>query len=146
MLKELITSTLLTICILTQGHAATTTTVSNDLGGSVQKMSKEVIQMIYNGDKVVVDGLCHSACTMHLALNENLCVTPKAVFSFHAVTSIFPPTQKASDRMTQGMVLFYPEGVQRWFWDNVGLRNYYGAVQMTGEELIEVSGGIYSRC
>ncbi|MCT4579559.1 MULTISPECIES: hypothetical protein [Donghicola] len=121
--------------------------VRNDVGGVVQNYAPRIVDYIRAGTKVKITGDCKSACTMYLALDQNLCFdNPNVTLHFHAVSAIFPPTTKASDRMTKGMVLFYPPEIQNWFWQQVGLRNYYGAKPLTAAQIIRATGNRYSYC
>lgn len=148
-MRRLLTAALLT-CLATTAFAAKPPTVKhirNDQGGVVQSYAPRIVDYLRAGTKVKISGECKSACTMYLALDNNLCFAdPGVTLHFHAVTAILPPTTAASDRMTKGMVLFYPPEIQKWFWQEVGLRNYYGSKPLTAAQIIKATGNRYGYC
>ena len=59
-----------------------------ELGGILDDHYKTYTEYRQNGDRVVIDGMCMSACTMVLGLipRERLCATEHAMFGFHSAT------------------------------------------------------------
>lgn len=119
-----------------------------DHGGAVQARAQAVLRIAETGRSVEIDGECRSACTMYLGLWEvgRVCVTPRAVLMFHAVTPLFPPTDAAGDRMTRGVLMFYPRPLRAWFLSEVGLRNTAGGETLTGAEVVAITGGLVPFC
>lgn len=61
--------------------------ISDDHGGFIRWYFPAIRQYVAQGYEFHVDGLCASACTyVFIAPREQLCVTPDAVFQFHAAT------------------------------------------------------------
>ena len=60
--------------------------ITRDFGGLVDQYKAKYTQIRDRGERVIIDGICNSACTLVLGivpLNE-ICVTPKASLGFHA--------------------------------------------------------------
>jgi hypothetical protein len=57
--------------------------IQNDEGGEVSKYARRERVWEAEGRRIIVRGLCGSACTMYLKL-PNLCAEPTAQFVFHA--------------------------------------------------------------
>ncbi|TPN04511.1 hypothetical protein [Mesorhizobium sp. B2-1-2] len=57
--------------------------IDGDMGGAMLRYEQKA--KIIGGAKVVIDGVCLSACTMYLRRDWNLdvCYTPSATFGFH---------------------------------------------------------------
>src|SRR5215469_9777993 len=74
------------IAALTFGSANATMRITDDMGGLMTEYASRFAAVRNSGEKVVVDGPCYSACTMLLGMlpRDQVCVTPNAVFGFHA--------------------------------------------------------------
>ena len=57
-------------------------TIYEDHGGNLGEYADRFNAAAFRGERIVVDGLCISACTLVLAL-RHVCVTPRARFGFH---------------------------------------------------------------
>jgi len=61
--------------------------IGRDNGGVVRAYQAKVQALHSSGERVVIDGVCASACTLHLNLPRNqICATRRAVFVFHSAT------------------------------------------------------------
>ena len=82
-------------------------------------------QMRYNGERVVVDGNCLSACTLLLGLIDraNVCATPRARFGFHAAWMPGDDGRPVTSKLgTQALWEIYPNDVRRWITRHGGLK------------------------
>jgi hypothetical protein len=70
------------------GHEATF--ISKDPGGVIVDFVKKYSDMRDAGTKVVISGMCVSACTLFLGVvrPENVCVMPEAYLGFHSASTI----------------------------------------------------------
>jgi hypothetical protein len=85
--------------------------ITADPGGSVAVYRAKVEALRYSGEKVVVDGVCNSSCTLYLTLPPSqICVTPRAIFGFHAATN--SDTGLPNPRETDALWHSYPPKVQ----------------------------------
>src|SRR5207245_4610406 len=65
--------------------ASATTRIGNDMGGSLGKYLLRFTRIRDSGERVIIDGNCHSACTLVTIIpKERICVTRRAVLGFHA--------------------------------------------------------------
>jgi len=98
--------------------------ITDDAGGLIQTYVQRFSQARDSGERIVVDGQCLSACTLVLAFvpRERICVTPNAVFGFHAAWSYDAQGGQASDRAgTDSLWKMYPEHIRRWIRAHGGL-------------------------
>ena len=107
--------------------------ILNDPGGEIAVRVRHVAHLAQRGVPVRIEGACHSACTLYLAL-ETVCVTPGARLGFHGpravpsrmraaqaaarpdtrATSLGLPAAQAA-RWTAVMAAHYPEPLRAWF-------------------------------
>lgn len=78
----------LTCCILAiVATAHADIRIGRDTGGIVRDYEARVQGLRFSGQRVVIDGVCSSACTLHLNLpRDQICATPRAIFVFHTVS------------------------------------------------------------
>jgi hypothetical protein len=61
--------------------------VNNDLGGLLLEHTEEFAQWAHYGDRVIIDGLCASACTLLLGYSQlRVCATDSGLFAFHSAS------------------------------------------------------------
>lgn len=61
--------------------------IGRDLGGNVRDYQSRVQALHHSGERVRIDGVCASGCTLHLNLpRHQICATPRATFVFHSAT------------------------------------------------------------
>ena len=60
--------------------------ITRDFGGLVEQYKAKYAQIRDRGERVIIDGICNSACTLVLGIVplNKICVTPKASLGFHA--------------------------------------------------------------
>jgi len=60
--------------------------ITFDLGGELTAYYSAMVKARMTGQKVIIDGICLSACTMVTGLvpRDQVCVTPRAVMGFHS--------------------------------------------------------------
>ena len=125
--KESVRRTLLVaLCLLAAGPAAHAELRIRGLpGGDVGRYLTLFTDIRKSGERVVVDGPCMSACTLVLSFvpREHLCVTPRAVFGFHAAREVDNRSGRssASTEVTRLMEATYPETIQAWITRHGGL-------------------------
>ena len=76
-------------------------------GGHISQFTAAVRRYNASGERVRIDGVCRSACTMLLAI-RNVCVEPSAQLLFHAGHSMEPGHRsEIMQRATAGMLAAY---------------------------------------
>lgn len=81
-----------------------------DPGGSVTERMRTVELLRSANAKVEIEGLCISACTMLLSL-ENACVKPYTLFGFHSASQGFGEISPFGNAIIS---MFYPEKIRQW--------------------------------
>jgi hypothetical protein len=101
--------------------------IRRDHGGEVEKYKAKYREIAESGDRVIIDGICNSACTLVLGIvpKNKICVTPRASLGFHeAYTQAnwpFGGAKIASASGTRDLMSYYPDPVQEWIARNGGL-------------------------
>ncbi len=116
--------------------------VMRDPGGSLSVRQKEIRSLRRSGRRVELRGMCFSACTMYLAL-ENVCVSRDAVFGFHGPRGLFGSLDRdAFEHWSQVMARDLREPLRGWFMAKARhVRS--GVMKVRGSTLIEMG---YPRC
>ena len=59
--------------------------ITRDHGGEVEKYKAKYHQIAERGERVIIDGICNSACTLVIGIvpRNKICVTPRASLGFH---------------------------------------------------------------
>ena len=98
--------------------------IANDRGGHIGRYVDRFEKLRASGEKVVIDGLCASACTIVLGKipYNRLCVTPNANLAFHAAWD-FGARGRAipNPEATHELFSIYPPQVRRWIASRGGL-------------------------
>jgi hypothetical protein len=100
--------------------------ITRDFGGLVDQYKAKYQQIRDRGDRVVIDGICNSACTLVVGIvpMKKICVTPKASLGFHsayydkAYTFGMKVTSHAG---TADLMSYYPAPVKDWIARKGGL-------------------------
>jgi hypothetical protein len=117
--------------------ADATMRITGDPGGLVVDYVNRFEAARANGELVIIDGACLSACTLAIAIlpRGQVCATPNAVLGFHAA---WQPTENggrvASPAATQAMYEAYPANVRKWIARRGGLSKR--VILLKGRELI----------
>jgi hypothetical protein len=100
--------------------------ITRDTGGHVDVYKAKYEQVRNRGQRVVIDGVCNSACTLVLGIvpRERICVTPRASLGFHQAyydTNHTFGIKVASGEGTSELMSSYPPEVKAWIRRNGGL-------------------------
>ncbi len=98
--------------------------ITTDSGGSINQYAQRYAAARDSGKRVVIDGLCLSACTIALGImpRGRVCATNNALLGFHAAwkpNAAGGRTNSAAH--TQRLSEYYPAGVRHWIARNGGL-------------------------
>ena len=100
--------------------------ITKDLGGYIDQYKAKYARIRDNGERIVVDGTCNSACTLLLGIVpvERVCVTPRASFGFHQ--AYYDKRWTAGVKVTsvvgtEELMSVYPGSVKRWIARKGGL-------------------------
>lgn len=116
--------------------------ISNDRGGYVDEYKLRYAKLRDAGERVVIDGVCNSACTLVLGIVpiNRICVTPRASLGFHqayydkAFTFGFKITSASG---TDDLMSYYPPPVRDWIARQGGLTRQMKKMR-NGEELWKI--------
>lgn len=100
--------------------------ITRDFGGLVEQYKTKYAKIRDRGDRVVIDGICNSACTLVLGIlpSNRICVTPRASLGFHAAYYDQAYTlgiKVTSYSGTADLMSYYPSTVKNWISRNGGL-------------------------
>ena len=100
--------------------------ITRDTGGYVAQYKARYEHVRDNGGRVVIDGVCNSACTMVLGIvpRDRICVTPRASLGFHQAyydKDITFGIRIVSEEGTSELMSYYPIEVRDWLKRNGGL-------------------------
>ena len=116
--------------------------ISDDRGGQIGDYLARYHALRENGERVMIDGTCASACTMLLGVipRNRICVTSRAVLAFH---SAWTPTSEGEQISSAGNYYLwsnYPPAVRKWIIQHGGL--HAQIIYLSGAELT----AMYPRC
>lgn len=97
--------------------ASATMRITGDRGGLITSYAERFAAARVNGEQVVIDGPCLSACTLVIGIlpRDKVCATGRAVLGFHAAWRPAADGSKAaSPGATQAMYDIYPSEVRSW--------------------------------
>jgi hypothetical protein len=114
------------LLILSTSVAAADYRITRDQGGFVEDYKTRYAKIRDSGERVIIDGVCNSACTLVLGIVplSRICVTPKASLGFHQAyyDKVWTFGLKiTSDAGTEELLSYYPEPVKEWISRNGGL-------------------------
>jgi hypothetical protein len=100
--------------------------ITRDHGGVVEEYKARYYRIRESGERVIIDGICNSACTLVLGIvpRNRICATPRASLGFHEayVDQQWPYRAKiASASGTAELLSIYPEPVLKWIARKGGL-------------------------
>ena len=75
----------LVIALLWCGPAFAELRIARDFGGFVEEYKAKYAKVRDRGERVIIDGICNSACTLVLGIVplNRICATPRASLGFH---------------------------------------------------------------
>ncbi len=76
---------LLLLCLAAVTPARADLHITRDHGGYVEEYKAKYKRVREKGERVIIDGICNSACTLVLGIvpMNKICVTPRASLGFH---------------------------------------------------------------
>jgi hypothetical protein len=97
-----------------------------DYGGLVEQYKTKFAKIRDQKERVIIDGVCNSACTLVLGIVplNRICVTPKASLGFHQAyydKSLTMGVKVTSYAGTADLVSYYPSTVKEWIDHHGGL-------------------------
>ena len=100
--------------------------ITRDHGGLVDEYKARYTVIRDRGERVVIDGICNSACTLVLGIVplNRICVTPRASLGFHQAyydKLLTFGVKVTSYAGTADLMSYYPETVREWIGRHGGL-------------------------
>jgi hypothetical protein len=100
--------------------------ITRDHGGLVDQYKVKYTAIRDRGERVVIDGICNSACTLVLGIVplNRVCVTPRASLGFHMAyfdKSTTAGVKVMSYEGTADVMSYYPYTVKDWLDRHGGL-------------------------
>ena len=132
----------LLILISVAPSASATTRIGNDMGGPLGQYLLRFTRIRDSGERVIIDGNCHSACTLVTIIpKERICVTRRAVLGFHAGwVDELNGERVTSTEGTRVLFELYPPAIRSWINEHGGLGTR--TILLKGRELL----GFYRLC
>ena len=114
------------VLVLASAPAQAEYRITRDFGGLVEQYKAKYTQIRDRGERVIIDGICNSACTLVLGIvpMNKICVTPRASLGFHAAyfdRSFTFGMKVTSYAGTDDLMSHYPNTVKDWIRRNGGL-------------------------
>src|ERR1700676_4907229 len=118
--------------------------IVNDPGGEVSAYVHKFHELRAEGQHIVIDGPCLSACTLLTGIvpRDHVCVTSRAVLGFHAA-SYYDDASRSLVPTREGSRLvmrIYPQEIRSWIDRHGGLRPQL--ITMRGRDLT----GLFRTC
>jgi hypothetical protein len=100
--------------------------ITRDHGGYVEEYKAKYKRVRETGQRVIIDGICNSACTLVLGMvpMNKICVTPRASLGFHQAyydKAFTFGIKVTSLEGTSDLMSYYPDSVKDWIRRNGGL-------------------------
>jgi hypothetical protein len=117
--------------------------IADDRGGRIGTYIDKYEHLRSNGETVIIDGMCASACTIVLGAisPDRICITPRANLGFHAAWDFAPDGRQITNPVATRMLYsIYPGHIKRWISRRGGLKP--GMIFLRGREL----AGMYKPC
>ena len=116
--------------------------ITRDHGGYVEEYKARYKRIRDSGERVVIDGICNSACTLVFGIvpMNKICVTPKASIGVHQAyydkAFTFGIKVTSADG-TSDLISYYPDPMKDWIRRNGGLTTEMKKIK-NGEELWKI--------
>jgi len=139
-MRRLIVSVVsLCVVVLCAGPAAADYRVTRDHGGLVETYKTRYARLRERGERVIIDGICNSACTLVLGIVplNRICVTPRASLGVHEAYIDKRWTaglRVASSSGTSDLLSYYPPPLKAWIKRRGGLKPQMQHIK-NGEDL-----------
>jgi len=100
--------------------------ITRDHGGYVEEYKAKYEHIRKTGQRVIIDGICNSACTLVFGIvpMNKICVTPRASLGFHQAyydKAFTFGIKVMSYEGTSDLMSYYPDTVKDWIRRNGGL-------------------------
>ena len=100
--------------------------ITRDHGGLVEDYKAKYVTLRNRGERIIIDGICNSACTLVLGIVplNRICVTPNASLGFHEAyidKSYTLGIRVTSYSGTADLMSYYPAPVKNWIKRQGGL-------------------------
>ena len=114
------------LVLLLPASARADVRITRDFGGHVDQYKKRFAEIRDRGERVIIDGVCNSACTLVLGIVplNKICVTPRASMGFHQAyydrrytAGMYVQSYAGTDELMS----YYPETLKEWIADKGGL-------------------------
>ena len=134
-------ASLLLLCLaISPAHAVLH--ITRDHGGYVEEYKTKYARIRDNHERVVIDGICNSACTLVFGIVplSKICVTPRASIGFHQAyydKAFTFGIKVTSTEGTADLMSYYPVTVKDWIRRNGGLTTEMKKIK-NGEELWKI--------
>ena len=116
----------LILLLLVSGPAFADLRIARDYGGYVEEYKTKYKRVREKGERVIIDGVCNSACTLVLGMVplNRICATPRASLGFHQ--AYYDKRWTAGLRVTSvagtdELMAVYPPAVKAWIKRQGGL-------------------------
>jgi hypothetical protein len=114
------------LSVLAIGPAHADLRITRDHGGYVTEYKAKYERIRDRQERVIIDGICNSACTMVFGIVplNKVCVTPRASLGFHSAyydKSFTFGMKITSLEGTSDLMSYYPRPVKDWISRNGGL-------------------------
>lgn len=116
----------LVIALLYCAPAFADVRITRDFGGYVEEYKAKYAKIKAHGERVIIDGICNSACTLVLGIVplNRVCATPRATMGFHQ--AYYDKKWTAGLRVTSvagtdELMSYYPPTVKAWIAKKGGL-------------------------
>ena len=108
---------LLLLCFAATTPARADLHITRDHGGYVEEYKVKYKRVRDKGERVIIDGICNSACTLVLGIvpMNKICVTPKASLGFHQAyydKAFTFGIKVTSAEGTSDLMSYYPDTVK----------------------------------
>ncbi|MEW6769379.1 MAG: hypothetical protein AB1342_15250 [Pseudomonadota bacterium] len=100
--------------------------ITRDHGGYVEEYKAKYERIAKSGERVIIDGICNSACTLVFGIvpMNKICVTPRASVGLHQAyydKSFTFGIKVTSTEGTSDLMSYYPATLKSWIGRNGGL-------------------------
>src|SRR5215468_3560449 len=116
---------LIALFAVAAGPARAVLHITRDHGGYVEEYKAKYKRIRDKGERVVIDGICNSACTLVFGIvpMKKICVTPRASIGFHLAyydKAFTLGIKVTSAEGTADLMSYYPNTVKEWIRRNGG--------------------------
>jgi hypothetical protein len=133
---------LLLLSLLAMTPARADLHITRDHGGYVTEYKAKYQRIRDRKERVIIDGICNSACTLVFGIvpMNKVCVTPRASLGFHQAyydKAFTFGIKVTSAEGTSDLMSYYPKPVKDWISRNGGLTTEMKKIK-NGEDLWKI--------